>query len=112
MSTSSAACRYPFESAAPPHTAEYLTPSIVAHCRKIGARRLLDLGCGNGALCSALSLAGFDVVGCDSSEDGIAIARSAHPRIPFHLLSLYEEPGDLAVGGFDAVVSTEVIEHL
>ena len=112
MSTSIITSRYHFGSAEPPHTADYVTPQIVACCRKIGARRILDLGCGNGALCSALFMAGFEVVGCDPSEDGIELARRAYPHIAFHFLGTYDEPAALDGGGFDVVVSTEVIEHL
>ena len=104
--------RYHHDSAEPPHTAGYLTPAIVASCRSIGARRILDLGCGNGALCAALLAAGFEVTGCDPSEEGVALARRAHPHITFHLLGVYDEPTTLNGARFDAVVSTEVIEHL
>jgi 2-polyprenyl-3-methyl-5-hydroxy-6-metoxy-1,4-benzoquinol methylase len=112
MSVNVITARYQHETAEPPHTAGYLTPAILASCRRIGAGRILDLGCGNGALCGALSAAGFDVVGCDPSEEGIRLARRSHPHITFHLLGVYDEPGILYDGHFDAVVSTEVIEHL
>jgi 2-polyprenyl-3-methyl-5-hydroxy-6-metoxy-1,4-benzoquinol methylase len=111
MATILVTSRYHYASAEPPHTAVYLTPTIMAWCRRIGARRVLDLGCGNGALCGELSSAGFEVTGCDPSEEGIALARRAHPHIRFHVLGAYDEPADLGTG-FDVVVSTEVIEHL
>jgi 2-polyprenyl-3-methyl-5-hydroxy-6-metoxy-1,4-benzoquinol methylase len=106
------AAPYHHATAEPPHTDGYVTPAILASCRKIGARRILDLGCGNGALCARLSAAGFEVVGCDPSDEGIALARQAHPHIMFHLLGAYDEPAILNDAHFDAVVSTEVIEHL
>jgi 2-polyprenyl-3-methyl-5-hydroxy-6-metoxy-1,4-benzoquinol methylase len=106
------ASRYHHDSAEAPHTAGYLTPAVVASCRRIGAGRILDVGCGNGALCGALSAAGFQVIGCDPSEEGVALARRAHPHITFHLLGVYDEPTMLNGSLFDAVVSTEVIEHL
>ena len=104
--------RYRWGSAAVPHTAAYLHSHIIAACRRVSANRILDLGCGNGALCASLRSAGFDVVGCDPSEDGIAIARRAYPGIPFHKLGVYDSPAALDSNGFDVVVSTEVIEHL
>jgi 2-polyprenyl-3-methyl-5-hydroxy-6-metoxy-1,4-benzoquinol methylase len=104
--------KYHFDSADPPHTEAYVTPHIVACCRRLKANRILDLGCGNGALCAALSKTGADVVGCDPSEDGLTFARHAHPQISFHSLSVYDDPSALAARKFDAVVSTEVIEHL
>jgi 2-polyprenyl-3-methyl-5-hydroxy-6-metoxy-1,4-benzoquinol methylase len=78
----------------------------------LGAHRVLDLGCGNGAITASLSQAGFDVVGCDPSEEGIVVARRAFSRLPFHVLSVYDEPSRLGASDFDVVVSTEVIEHL
>jgi 2-polyprenyl-3-methyl-5-hydroxy-6-metoxy-1,4-benzoquinol methylase len=104
--------RYHFDSADPPHTAEYVTPSILKWCRRLGGKRILDLGCGNGALCAALSRAGHEVVGCDPSETGIAVAQRAYPHIPFKSLSVYDDPAPLDGDPFDVVVSTEVIEHL
>lgn len=72
----------------------------------------MDLGCGNGAMCGALSAAGFETTGCDPSDDGIRLARSRFPSITFHQLSVYDVPVDLEMEHFDVIVSTEVIEHL
>jgi 2-polyprenyl-3-methyl-5-hydroxy-6-metoxy-1,4-benzoquinol methylase len=112
MSNNTITSRYHFGTAAAPHTAGYLTDHILAVCRQVSAKRVLDLGCGNGALCGALSAAGFDVVGCDPSEDGIGFARQSFPHIPFHVLGIYDEPAGIGGGDFDVVVSTEVIEHV
>src|SRR5437867_11405854 len=112
MIDTAALSKYHFDSAAPPHTDVYVTPRILKCCRALGAKRILDLGCGNGALCAALSTAGADVIGCDPSEQGIALARSRHPHIRFYSLSVYDDPARLDAPAFDAVVSTEVIEHL
>jgi 2-polyprenyl-3-methyl-5-hydroxy-6-metoxy-1,4-benzoquinol methylase len=111
MATMLVTAPYHHDSAEPPHTAAYLTPIIVGWCRRIGAQRILDLGCGNGALCGHLSSEGFEVTGCDPSEEGIALARRAYPHIPFYHLGAYDGPAPLGTD-FDVVVSTEVIEHL
>lgn len=103
---------YRFESATPPHTADYLTTHIISQCRRVAAQRILDLGCGNGALCGALSEAGFDVTGCDPSEDGVELARRTYPRCQFSLLGVYDDPATLGGACFNVVVSTEVVEHL
>ncbi len=73
---------------------------------------MLDLGCGNGWFTAALARCGFDVVGVDQSESGIAIARQAHPGLCFERCDLTAHLGTSLVGRFDAVVSVEVIEHL
>lgn len=112
MSSKPLPFQYNFGTAEAPHTADYLTRPILAMCREVGAKRVLDLGCGNGALCGDLAAAGLDVVGCDPSEDGIGFARRTYPQIPFHMLGVEDEPASLGDTVFDAVVSTEVIEHL
>lgn len=112
MSTNAISSRYHYGTAEAPHTAAYLTPHILAACKRLSAKRILDLGCGNGALCAALASAGFEVVGCDPSEDGIGFAQRAHPDIRFYQLGVYDDPTAIDGGSFDAVVSTEVIEHL
>lgn len=111
MDPSCLASVYSFTSAAPAHSASYLDHRVIAICRKLGARRILDLGCGNGALCGALSRAGFSVTGCDPSAEGIRIAREHFPEVSFHVMGVYDDPSALGQG-FDAVVSTEVIEHI
>lgn len=46
-------------------------------------KRVLDLGCGNGALTKALDERGYRAQGLDDSAEMIAAARSAHPDLPF-----------------------------
>lgn len=97
-----------------PHTCAILTPQILAILASSGARRILDLGCGNGALCAALHAAGYEVVGMELDAQAVEIARQAYPQIPFHCLGVESAPHDLLrqEQPFDVVVSTEVIEHL
>ena len=45
--------------------------------------RVLDLGCGNGALSKKLQEHGFLVQGMDASEDMLAVARQHYPDIRF-----------------------------
>jgi SAM-dependent methyltransferase len=77
-----------------------------------GARTVLDIGCGDGtaAATAAPFLAGHRIVGVDWSQDAL---RRAHARLP------YAVRGELTGGGLplrtgcaDAVLFSEVIEHL
>jgi 2-polyprenyl-3-methyl-5-hydroxy-6-metoxy-1,4-benzoquinol methylase len=103
---------YGWKSATPPHTHAYLCDAILEACRRANAKRVLDIGCGNGAFCGALAAAGFEVVGCDRDAEGIAIAAQAVPGARFRIIGVYDDPADLGESNFDAVISTEVIEHL
>ena len=106
-------CTYSYGSPDPPCTADYLWPHVFDilgnECPEEG--RVLDLGCGNGALTAALDAQGYDVIGVDPSEEGIQQARNAHPELEVHVGSAYD---DLRAeyGTFSAVVSLEVVEHV
>lgn len=93
---------------------DYVVPYVLATLRRLGARRVLDLGAGNGALCGELAQAGYDVVGMEYDAGGVDIARRRHPSVTFHHLGVEQGTAALraAEAPFDAVVSTEVIEHL
>lgn len=73
---------------------------------------VLDIGCGNGFTAQQLFLEGFEVTGVDASPDGIEQARMSYPDVRFETYSVYDDPAGVLDSTFDAVVSTEVIEHL
>lgn len=55
------------------------------------------------------------MVGAEYDAEGYRIASQAHPGIRFYNLGVQDDPSELLSdrdAGFDAVVSTEVIEHL
>jgi SAM-dependent methyltransferase len=74
-------------------------------------RRVFELGCGNGAAAAFLQSLGYEVVGVDPSEEGIAQARAAYPGLRLESGSCYD---DLAAkyGRFPIVLSLEVVEHV
>lgn len=95
---------------------EYLLPAITSILDGIkanldGAERLFELGCGNGSIARELDQRGWLVVGVDASEQGISIARTAHPHLKLELGSAYD---DLVgkYGRFPVVLSLEVVEHV
>lgn len=103
-----------WEDAQGPHSCAYLAPLVVRLLRSVGARRVMDLGSGNGALCVTLKAEGFEMVGVEYDAKGVQIARQTAPGIPFYNFGVQDDPEELLKheGLFDTVVSTEVIEHL
>jgi len=90
----------------------YLLPTIKNWLKSSGAKTVLDLGCGNGALTAALSAEGFTMTGMDRSESGLALASRSFPAIRF-LHSELAMPIEKGLHQqFDAVISVEVVEHL
>jgi 2-polyprenyl-3-methyl-5-hydroxy-6-metoxy-1,4-benzoquinol methylase len=61
----------------------YLARPTVDLLNRFGAKRVLDLGCGNGAFTGFLASKGFAVEGCDASASGLAIAQASFPDIKF-----------------------------
>ena len=51
-------------------------------------QRVLDLGCGVGAVCARLHGAGLEVIGVDGDEDLLAAARARCPEVRFEKLDL------------------------
>ena len=78
--------------------------------------RVLDLGCGNGSFLSLFRGRGWELFGSDFATAGVAIARRSFPDIQFVLADATRQPWEQwfveQAGSFDAIISTEVIEHV
>jgi len=76
--------------------------------------KVLDAGCGDGVFSYLVSKKGYEVSGVDLSKEAIDAAKEITKKkgqnIDFRVASVYELPYE--DNYFDAVVSTEVIEHL
>ena len=92
----------------------FAMPGLHAHVQFLAtahfrpSARLLDLGCGAGALASRLSSAGFQVTGCDAHPEIF----HKHGHIPFVAADLNQNFADRFDAPFEAIVAVEIIEHL
>jgi 3' terminal RNA ribose 2'-O-methyltransferase Hen1 len=96
--------------------------AVVAALKSSGAKRVLDLGCGEGRLLKALlAEKSFEqVVGMDVSSHALEVARdrlrlermSERQRARVELLHGSLTYRDKRLAGFDAAAVVEVIEHL
>ena len=78
----------------------------------LSGRRILDAGCGTGALAVEAARRGAEVVAIDLSPKLVALARHRAPkdlagRLEFSVGDLADE----ALGGFDHVVAMDVLIH-
>lgn len=81
--------------------------SAFANC---GARRILDIGCGDGTIAAELHGLGFSVTGIDPSAEALARARQRLPTAEFHRASAEALPADL--GSFDAACFVNSLHHV
>ncbi len=106
-----------------------LNPARAAYFRRVCARacgrdahdggdlrslRVLDVGCGGGFLAEALARWGAQMSGVDASAATIEVARrhadAQGLRIDYHVADAAQLP--FADGAFDAVVSSDFLEHV
>lgn len=103
---------YGWDNGEPKCSQGYLSKPIVETLRNLKARRILDLGCGNRALTITCKGRVLVLSVAMPTEGGIAMALRGNSGAEFRLASVYESTDALGETGFDAVISTEVIEHL
>ncbi len=96
------------------HTAAYLVPRLFELAGTLTpGTRVLDVGCGNGAISAYFLKRDCKVIGIDLSKDGIEWARKAHPQGRYEVLAADQHLlENLNEAPFDIVMSTEVVEHL
>jgi len=94
----------------PPGTLQELMETIAPRVRGAAPARLLDYGCGRGALGRAAREAGFDVVGVELDDEARRAAKSgAGLRAHADLAALRRNEPDAR---FDVITIWQVIEHL
>lgn len=105
---------YGWTTAQQPQSTSYIAPKIKEILKSLGVRRVADLGAGNGGLCAEVAQLNYDVVGIEYDRHGVEIAKKTYPGIPFYNFGVQDDPRELLLkeAPFQAVISTEVIEHL
>jgi 2-polyprenyl-3-methyl-5-hydroxy-6-metoxy-1,4-benzoquinol methylase len=76
----------------------------------VGSLKILEIGCGKGAILSSLQRAGHTVSGIDVDADAIAECVANHPEIDATVASGDDLP--FADASFDVVLSLDVFEHI
>lgn len=66
----------------------------------LAGTRLLDVACGTGQSFLPMLARGYEVTGCDISEEMLALARSKAPDVPLHRADMRDLP---VLGSFDLV---------
>jgi len=90
----------------------YLLPTIDRVLGAAAGRAVFEIGFGNGSVCDHLARNGFAVAGIEPSSEGVHQARAHYPALAgLRQGSVYDDLAALH-GGFDVVLSLEVIEHL
>lgn len=105
---------FPHDTAELPCTAEFILPLIRREIENLPAKSVVvDAGCGNGSMLGELRGYGFELHGLEVSESGLAHAKKTFRGIEFNYADLMADLSNHALAGkCDAVISTEVVEHV
>jgi SAM-dependent methyltransferase len=73
---------------------------------------VVELGSGNGSFLAQFRNRGWKLMGIDLSTSGVRWARKRFPDMRFEVADATEDLSRFNYGTFDAVISSEVIEHI
>jgi 2-polyprenyl-6-hydroxyphenyl methylase/3-demethylubiquinone-9 3-methyltransferase len=95
-------------------SSEWILPVVRDELRLLPAGSIVaDLGCGNGSILADLREYRFELHGLDASRSGLAQAEKAYPDIQFSCADLMSDlSSHFLTERCDAVISTEVVEHV
>lgn len=96
-------------------SSNYITPAVLRILTVLKVSRVCDVGSGNGALVGDLRKVGYYAAGVEYDKQGVEIAQKNLPGVNFYNLGVQDDADAVVVAEgdrFDAVVSTEVVEHL
>lgn len=108
----SKAVGFHYQTEAPGGAQGYIVPSLLRLLKGKQIRgKILDIGCGNGSMARSLEAEGHEVWGCEWDPAGVDIANRAKPG-RFMRWDLNDPREHFPWREFQAVISSEVIEHL
>lgn len=84
--------------------------ALISALRRTHARRVIDLGCGDGAIAAMLVAHGFEVTGIDRLDQAIDRARQNVPSARFICADPHDLPDGL--GDFDAAIFVNALHHV
>ena len=91
---------------------EQFFSSVISIAKPLGAKKVLDAGCGEGFSLNKLisNKIGDELEGIEYSKEAIALGEKLFPNANIKLGDIYNLP--YKTDSFDLVVCTEVLEHL
>jgi 2-polyprenyl-3-methyl-5-hydroxy-6-metoxy-1,4-benzoquinol methylase len=99
-----------FERIADKKRVDFIITALCSHSPKNSF--VLDMGCGNGYISKAAADKGFSVIATDVSEKTINEARILNPHQNVSYRVLRQKDLEAETGRYDAIICSEVLEHL
>lgn len=103
----------------PLHTMNPVRAGYIDQCVQLKGKRVLDVGCGGGLLCEAMTRRGATVTGIDLGETTIEVANLHAMESQLEIRYLRQTVEDHAVdsqaqgnAGYDVVTCLEMLEHV
>ena len=96
----------------PLHVLNPVRAGFVADRAPLSDAKVLDVGCGGGLLCEALTRAGAKVTGIDLAPGMIEVARLHAADQQLTVDYQVKEADAIAAGSFDVVTCMEMLEHV
>jgi len=103
-----------YDESLPAHVVEHYLAKRVAflasECPRAAHPRVLDVGCGTGALAGRLAARGYEVTGIDPSQGMLDVLRREHPEV-----EAVRAPGDRVPfedASFDVVLTVAALHHI
>jgi 2-polyprenyl-3-methyl-5-hydroxy-6-metoxy-1,4-benzoquinol methylase len=103
--------KYGWKTLAQPYNYSYLAPLVCALGKGLGARKVLDVGAGNGYALPTWLKQGWEVCAMEPDVEGYTIAKTVE-EVDVRQLGVGEELPAQWRNAFDTVICMEVVEHL